>query len=149
MLLLELLSQERAVLASDLVEAKFAGDLYVLQVVAAVRVEVVLALVLLDALSFEPRLGFRLELLYPLFELRGWRLLGNLQIGLGELVLDVRREETQSAHHPRRRRNDDGVGLYETSQSVSMQGSRPAEGHEAELSGVVAPLDAHHPQCGV
>src|SRR3954447_3749416 len=100
MLLLEALPQERAILAFYLVEGELAGDLDVLHVVATIRVEVELAQILLDALSLEPLLGFRLELLHPLTELGCRRLFGDLQIRFGELVLDIRREEPESAHHP-------------------------------------------------
>src|SRR5918998_1270243 len=147
--ILEAVAEEGRVFARELVELEAAGDLDVLQVVAAVREEVEPLLVLLHALPVEPYVCLGDQTLHRVFQFRSGRLLGGPQVRLRELVLDVRREEAERAHHAGGRRNDDGSGPNEPPERAGVHRARAAEGDEPELARIVAPLDADDPQGGV
>src|SRR5918998_499710 len=147
--LLEPLAQERRVLPRRFVELEAAGDLDVLQVVAAICVQVEPPPVVLDPLAGEPLVGLGDEALNGAFQLGGRRLFGGAQIRLGELVLDVRREEAEGAHDPGRRGHYHRARADEPAERAGVHRAGPAEGNEPEPARVVAPLHADHAERGV
>src|SRR5215210_3423939 len=147
--LLEPPAQEGAVAILQLLELEATGDLDVLQVVAAVGVQVKALVLFGDALALEPFVRLRDKSLDSLLELGSRGLPGDAEVRLGKLVLDVGGEEAERAHHAGGRGYDNGPGTDQTPQGVGVHRTGPAERDEPEVSRVVPALDAHDAQGGV